>query len=137
LSRNKLYLILIISCTVGYVWLFYNYSKSAAELNSEGGVCIIKRVTDIPCPSCGATRSALSFLHGDFLSAIYWNPIGVLLICIMAISPFWVAYDYLTSKSSLLHFYLKVEEVFRQKKYAIPAIALILANWIWNIYKGL
>lgn len=121
----------------GYTWLFYNYSKSAAELNSEGGVCIIKRVTNVPCPSCGSTRSALSILHGDFENAIYWNPIGILLVGIMMISPLWVAHDYLRGKSSLLYFYLKVEEVFRQKKYAIPAITLILANWIWNIYKGL
>jgi len=137
LSRNKLYLIIIISCVAGYTWLFYNYSKSATELNSEGGVCIIKRVTNVPCPSCGSTRSALSILHGDFENAIYWNPIGILLMGIMTISPLWVAYDYLTSQSSLLYFYKKVEEIFRQKKYAVPAIALILANWIWNIYKGL
>ena len=31
----------------------------------------------------------------------------------------------------------KIEETLSKKRVAIPAIMVILLNWIWNIYKGL
>jgi len=46
-------------------------------------------------------------------------------------------YDYVKQERSLLHFYQKTEAKLVQKQIAIPATLLILANWFWNIYKGL
>jgi hypothetical protein len=37
--------------------------------------CPFFAVTGFPCVTCGATRSAIAFLHGDFLSALRWNPL--------------------------------------------------------------
>ncbi|MCD4679404.1 MAG: DUF2752 domain-containing protein [Bacteroidales bacterium] len=137
LSRNKLYIFLTVSCIVGYIWLFINYTILANNSTNEVGFCIIKHVTNIPCPSCGSTRSILSILKGNLSESLYWNPIGMILFLIIVITPLWIVFDYLFHKDSLLKFYKKSEKVLRQKKVAIPAIILILANWIWNIYKGL
>lgn len=37
--------------------------------------CWFRRLTGLPCPTCGATRSALSLVHGDLLAALRYNPL--------------------------------------------------------------
>lgn len=136
LNRNRLYIFLFISCLAGYAWLFINYregSINAKDIN----VCIIKHVTSIPCPSCGTTRSVLSFVKGDFSDAMLWNPIGLILALIMVITPIWITYDYLKKKDTLFYYYRKMESAFQRKIIAIPAIILVISNWIWNIYKDI
>jgi hypothetical protein len=76
-------------------------------------------------------------LRGDFSSSLSLNPIGLLLFIILLVLPFWIALDGLFQKVTLWQFYVKVEIMLQRKWIAIPAIGLILANWIWNIYKGL
>lgn len=49
--------------------------------------CIIKKVSGIDCPGCGATRMMLSLLKLDFKSAFYYNPFllttsPILLFCL-------------------------------------------------------
>lgn len=137
IRRNKLYLLLTIASLAGYSWLFINHSRSAAPGSNETGVCLIKEVTHIPCPSCGATRAVLSLLEGHFIESLRWNPLGVILLLILVITPLWLAFDLFSGRDSLICFYTKMETVLQQKWVAIPAIGLVLGNWIWNIFKGL
>lgn len=39
-----------------------------------GGVCYFKRITGIPCPGCGLTRSFLLILQGKFSQAWELHP---------------------------------------------------------------
>jgi hypothetical protein len=135
-SRNKLYLLLIISCLAGYIWII-SASFSSREADAGIGVCIFKHVTNIPCPSCGSTRSLLSLLKGNIYEALYWNPIGILLAFMMVIFPIWILSDFLWRKDSLFICYQKAESFLRKREVAIPAILLVASNWIWNIFKGL
>ena len=75
LDRNKLYSILFIACLAGYIWLYFSITKNITE-NKSVEVCLIKHVTNIPCPSCGSTRSVISLTKGDFVGALKFNPIG-------------------------------------------------------------
>lgn len=136
MGRNKLYVLLSTACAAGYIWLMLTYYR-AFSLALEPGVCLFKRVTGVPCPSCGSTRSVLSILKGDFTEAILWNPFGILLTCILLVFPAWIIYDVLSRKSTLYNFYNRTELVLKRKWIAIPAILLVLLNWIWNISKGL
>lgn len=47
-------------------------------------ICPLKRLVGVPCPTCGATRSALSFLSGNGVAALSYNPLlfaaGMLLL---------------------------------------------------------
>ena len=134
MNRNKLYFILITACTCGYIWILfsYNYTPSAGF-----NVCLFKKLTGIPCPSCGSTRALILLLHGNFAGSLFMNPFAVLLSFILLFSPFWILFDLLAKKSTLLNFYQETEHFLKQKYVAITAISLVLANWIWNIYKGL
>jgi hypothetical protein len=137
LSKNKLYWLLTIACLAGYIWLFISHQIRAAGSSNAIGVCLIKGLTNIPCPSCGATRSMLALVLGDFSGALYWNPIGIILFLIMVILPIWLAYDVVSRKETLLRFYHIIEITLKRRWVAIPAILLVLGNWIWNICKGL
>lgn len=135
LERNRLYSILGITCLAGYIWLYYNLYLQNTKSSSES-FCMIKRITNIPCPSCGSTRSVSSLLHGDFAGAIYWNPLGLVVLAIMIVLPIWLAVDLILKKDSLLQSYKSTEKILRKKTVAIPLIILVIINWIWNIYKN-
>ena len=136
LDRNKLYLILFIACLAGYVWLYFSITKNITE-NKSVEVCLIKHVTNIPCPSCGSTRSVISLIKGDFIEALNFNPIGYLIAIIMLIAPLWIIADTIKRTKTLFDFYLKIETYLKRPKIAIPLILLVIINWIWNITKEL
>ncbi len=138
LTKSKLYFLLMGGCLVGFIWLGMSVEATSTS-NSQSPIelCPIKRVTGYPCPSCGSTRSVRAIMQGDLVGAIYWNPLGLVIFMILIICPFWIAFDYCFKKETLFDFYKKIEQVFRNKWFAIFAILLILSNWIWNINKGL
>ncbi len=37
--------------------------------------CMFHALTGHPCLTCGATRSAIAFFHGDLAAAFRWNPL--------------------------------------------------------------
>lgn len=136
MSRNKLYVILSTACATGYIWLLINYNKVVIH-SGEPEVCLFKRITSFPCPSCGSTRSVLSILKGDLSGGVLWNPFGLIIMAILIVAPIWMIADLLLKQDSLYRFYHRTELFLKRKWIAIPAILLVLLNWIWNIYKGL
>ncbi|MBK8640768.1 MAG: DUF2752 domain-containing protein [Saprospiraceae bacterium] len=136
LDRNKLYSILLIACVAGYIWLYYSITSNVTE-NKSVEVCLIKHATNIPCPSCGSTRSIISLTKGNFVEAFDLNPIGYLVALIMLISPVWIISDVIFKKNSLFKCYQIIENHLKKPKYAIPLILLVIINWFWNITKGL
>jgi|TARA_B110000259_G_C14015421_1_gene401133 hypothetical protein len=136
LNRNKLYSILFTACIVGYIWIYFISEKQFTENNSVNA-CLIKHLTNIPCPSCGSSRSVISLLNGDFIVALNFNPIGYIVALIMLVAPVWIIMDIIKKTNSLFNFYLKTENYLKRLKIAIPLILLVIINWIWNITKGL
>lgn len=136
-ARNRLYLFFILSCLAGYIWIYVAYHTRSETHNPIYGGCLIKHVTNVPCPSCGSTRSALSLIKGDFVSSMYWNPFGIVLVLFGLVVPFWILFDCSLRKDTFYNFYRKAEQGLKRKIIAIPALLLIIANWVWNIYKGL
>jgi hypothetical protein len=136
-SRNRLYITLAIACIAGYAWLYFTLNSSTA-LNIGGFEgCIVKHVTDVPCPSCGSTRSVVALLNGGFLEAIYLNPIGIILSIILLIVPPWLLLDVSMGRSSMYKVFVVCENRLKTPTVAIPLVVLVVANWVWNIMKGL
>ncbi len=137
MNKNKLYLFLLFACFVGYSWLLFSLQHEHEIQNQEFTVCLFKKVTTVPCPSCGTTRSVMQLSHGNFLSAILINPFGIIVGLIMIIAPVWISYDFIQKKETFYTAYLKIETILRKRKVAIVLIVLVVANWIWNIKKNL
>jgi hypothetical protein len=95
--------------------------------------CPFKAITGFPCPGCGGIRAVQHIFHGEHLKALYTNPLSCILFCFCGILPIWSFYDCYTNKRTLLNFLRKPWP----KKIIIIVLLIILANWIWNIIKGL
>jgi hypothetical protein len=134
--RGKLYAILFILCMAGYAWLYYCVKTNITEKKSVE-ICLIKRVTSLPCPSCGSTRSVISLVKGEFSDALTINPLGYIVAAIMIMTPAWVLIDTVLKKKTLFKFYQKIELYLKKPQFAIPLIVLVITNWLWNISKGL
>ena len=124
-------------CFFGYAWVIYCLATNYENLHKSYNVCLFKAVTGFPCPSCGATRSLIDILKGNPGAAWHWNPLGFVLLLLMVVLPVWMAYDGLGRKDSFYRFYHSFEILMKKRAVYIPSMALILANWIWNIHKGL
>jgi len=134
MSKNKLYLIVLIACFSGYLYLFLTINYFEGDQTS---VCMIKNATGYPCPSCGTTRAVQALYKGDLTGSLLYNPFGIILSVALFILPFWIGFDLTTKRKSFYEAYNKIESVLKQKKIAIPLIILVVLNWIWNIYKEL
>ena len=127
---------MIIACIAGYIWLYFGLSHEYS-VGKPIEVCLVKHFTNIPCPSCGSTRSILSLTKGNFIEAFSINPLGFLIAIIMFLSPLWIIADIAAKKNTLFNFYKKTETYLKRPQFAIPLILLVIINWIWNITKGL
>lgn len=133
--RSRLYAVVFVACLAGYGWVLL--ARAFPQPDSLlSGACLFKRITTLPCPSCGTTRAIVALSHGNLLASLLLNPLGYLSAAIMLIAPLWILADLLTRTSSFYRFYLAAERLLRKKYIAIPAILLVLANWVWNVVKG-
>ena len=132
MTKSKLYTLLLIACFSGFIYLILTIYFAQSNLY---GVCIIKNVTGIPCPSCGTTRAVQLLLQGNVLASLQMNPFGILVVLIMTIVPFWIIFDLIFKKDTFHKSYIQIEKTIRIKWLAVILIVLVLFNWIWNIYK--
>jgi len=137
MSRSKLYTIVLVACCAGWLYIGFQFPLNQEGQQHDVTLCVIKQVTNVPCPSCGTTRSVIAMIKGDFASSFQWNPLGWLVGTMMFIIPIWITFDLIFKKGSFMYTYQTTENWFKSKWVAGPAIALVLANWAWNISKGL
>ena len=126
-QRYKLFLIVV--AILGLVFLCFLYME---QIPIPFG-CPFKTITGIPCPGCGGIRAAHLLLSGDWLQALWTNPLSCLLCVFCAVLPFWSFYDCYKGKQTLKHFLT----TNRPRRTLIIISIILLANWIWNIFKGL
>lgn len=134
MKARNFYILIGVLTVLGWIWLFSSFFFDEHQIKTT--VCLSKRVTDVPCPSCGTTRSVLSFFKGDFLKALYWNPLGILSAIFLIISPLWLLFDFIFQKKSFYGMFLKMENFLKKWYIFVPLILLVAINWIWNICKG-
>jgi hypothetical protein len=90
--------------------------------------CPFFAVTGLPCVTCGATRSAIAFLHGDFLTALRWNPLAfVAFVGLIAFDLYaTIVLVGRTARLRMVDWTLAEKKVMR-----IAAISLLALNWIY------
>jgi Protein of unknown function (DUF2752) len=90
--------------------------------------CPFFAVTGLPCVTCGATRSAIAFLHGDFPSALRWNPLAFGAFCLLIAFDLYAAIV-LVGRTPRLRI---VDWTITEKNAArIVVISLLALNWIY------
>jgi len=97
----------------------------ASHLDRGVQLCLLKRLTGLPCPTCGFTRGAVSLLHGHILQAWLYNP---LLYSVLALFAVVVAIRLVLARS------VRVSLSRTERRAAwILAMALFFANWAYVI----
>ena len=61
--------------------------------------CTFKRVTGLPCPSCGMTTSFALTMHGDFIDAVRANSVGVMLALTLLVAIPWCLFSALCRRT--------------------------------------
>ena len=136
LTKTRLYGLVVALAAASYGLLALFYHNANGSISAQ--VCPINRVTGIPCPSCGTARSIVHIMEGNLHGAILTNPLGYFAAFLLIALPVWVALDLVRKRESLYRNYRIAEAWLKQHKWvAALLVVLILANWIWNITKGL
>jgi len=136
LSRGRLYLLLMAGCLAGYGWVLFARQQHVRPDNGLE-LCFTKRLTGIPCPSCGSTRSVIALTEGDITAPFRLNPLGYVIAFFLVVTPFWILADLIRNADSLFNVYQKTEQLIRRRWIAVTLIVLLAMNWIWTIIKGL
>jgi hypothetical protein len=90
--------------------------------------CAFLAVTGLPCVTCGATRSTIAFLHGDFLSALRWNPLAFVAFCALVAFDLYAVIVIAGQRARLRI----VDWTAREKNVArIAVLSLLALNWIY------
>ena len=88
--------------------------------------CLLRHVTGIPCPTCGATRATVALFDGRLLDAVILNPMvagGTLVFLVLGlVAPLWAWRR------------LEIPVIDRLPTWArVGVLAIITVNWIWVI----
>ncbi len=90
--------------------------------------CAFLAITGHPCLTCGATRAAIQFFHGNFLAALRWNPLAFASLCFVALFDGYAAVVLVTGAPRLRLCDLTAAQ---KKLVRILVIAMLALNWIY------
>lgn len=94
-------------------------------------LCPLKRLTGIPCPSCGATRACISVLRGDIREAFRLQPFAVALA--FGAVPALLAACALAGRERVRS---AVAAAFARRSVRLVCLALLVADWIYVVLNG-
>jgi len=132
MSRRRLYFLVLCLGLAGQIWIFYSYYK--LEKQEEAfNTCIFRRVTGLPCPSCGTIHSIVSILHGDFRKAVNENPLGFAGFLLAAIVPYWILADLALGRESFYYFFLRADKLLKKRWLLFSILSLITLLWFYKL----
>lgn len=133
MNKKHLYSLILSLCTLGCIWLL-SHLQYLSTHSKEVVLCPIKLVSTYPCPACGTTAACLEILEGNFLRAIYINPLGYLALLALGILPIWILTDIIRKSDSFFVYYQQIENNIKQSwLIKILLIVLILSIWLRNL----
>ncbi|MEP6603655.1 MAG: DUF2752 domain-containing protein [Spartobacteria bacterium] len=90
--------------------------------------CAFQTLTGHPCVTCGATRSAIAFFHGQFPIAWKWNPLVFVGYCALSIFDAY-AFTVLILRAGRIRVALSSTEKNRARAFFVVLLAV---NWIYR-----
>jgi hypothetical protein len=89
--------------------------------------CIVLNVFGIPCTFCGLSRSFAALTNLDFRTAIYFNPVSIVIYPLGFI---------VISFIIILSFFNYKIEIIRKKTFLCVVITMFILMWLINILYG-
>ena len=122
-----LWLVPVALLLVAFAVLFqFNPSR-----NSFYPLCVFHRVTGLQCPGCGGLRATHHLLHGDFVTALRFNPLVVLALPVGA----WFAVRRWCRGETAAKFSQRTVAVWAWVLFAVIVVFWIVRNLPLEIFK--
>lgn len=116
--------------SVGIFFLvgLYQLSSRTDGFTSGPVLCPFRALTNLPCPYCGTTRSVGNIVIGNFEQALYFNPLGYLVVL------FFLAYLLAPHKIKALYREVgtKFANISKNSRISLT-LALTLLPWLLNL----
>ena len=94
-------------------------------------LCPLKRLTGVPCPTCGSTRAVVLLLRGNVVGAFAIQPLATTAICLLPLV--WIA---LGSAFGRRRTALLFWAAFRRPLVWWLCAVAVTANWVYVIVRG-
>ncbi len=88
--------------------------------------CWFRRLSSLPCPGCGLTRSFISLAKGELLRAWRFNPVGPILFVLVAAQIPYRVWQHWRIRRGLQEFRWRTWEWFPW----IVVLVLLLTQWV-------
>jgi hypothetical protein len=79
----------------------------------------------------------LALLNGNIADSLLINPLGIVVFLLSLCFGLCWAWDLLTGRNTRVGIIEQFGLLVQRRSIVLPLVALVLANWIWNISKGL
>ena len=118
----------VVCCGVLWLVLAGSIELLGRRAGPKPVICPLKRLTGLPCPTCGTTRSALSLMMGEVSDAVCYNPLmfatGLMVLAVL-----------LVRAASGRHVRIHVSRGERLTGWVAVGL-LVTANWAYVICRG-
>jgi len=94
-------------------------------------LCAFLLLTDLPCLTCGMTRSWVALVHGDVLGALLWNPAGAALCVSTAAAGVYAAARQLGAPAVRLR-----STALERRMLRVALVVVVIANWSYVALSG-
>ena len=87
-------------------------------------LCPLKRMTGIPCPTCGMTRAFCNAVQGHWGSSLLWHPLGIPVVLACAAGALWLGAEAVKGRA--------MKSEWRSSlgpPLAVLGIGAVLATW--------
>lgn len=132
-AHNKFYSTVSLVLFGGLFYLGWNMLYGGPAWLS----CWFKKITNLPCAACGTSRSIQAIFNQEYSASLLINPLGVLSLLLMLFATILLLLDLLSKKILLYQLFQKIEFWIKKPMFYLPLLVILLANWGWNIQKGL
>ena len=102
--KDRVIYIMIIASFLGVLCLPFipNPTDSSGPVSLINHTCIWKRVTRLPCPTCGYTRSMQALINCRLKESLYYQPFALAYLALFAWLAFKSAQALLTRRTFLV-----------------------------------
>jgi hypothetical protein len=104
------------------------WSKVPLELP---GTCLFRRITGLPCASCGLTHAACALAHGEFWAAERYNLAAVPLAVLGAVLLVGLVMEVWTNRPWLTPAWRRSRRVL-----TVGIVALMATAWVFHFVPG-
>lgn len=88
--------------------------------------CVFHDLTSLPCPTCGATRAAWQFLHGNFAASLRFNPLAFFVYGAIGLFDIYAVLVLLCAVPRIrCHNFTAAEKLLVR----VVTVSLLLGNW--------